>query len=240
MKSKTLPLREKAPFVTNLISGPKKIYPADLVSMNALAASSNIRVDLAYARDDNLLLGEAVYRPEAQLWLHSVLADIVIKAAELLAAQALRLILYDGLRTVEAQALMLKTRRVQDNPQWLEEPRLLSPPGAGAHPRGMAIDCSLETFDSRLLDMGTEFDFLSDDPAPAHNPAHREHPGLSIEATKNRAILDKAIMQATSALGAELLPLPQEWWDFRLPPNFYEIYAPLSDNDLPPVMRMCL
>ena len=39
------------------------------------------------------------------------------------------------------QTAMGKTQIVKDNPDWLEEPnRMVSPPGNGAHPRGMAID----------------------------------------------------------------------------------------------------
>lgn len=38
--------------------------------------------------------------------------------------------------------------------------------------------------------------------------------------------------------GVELWPLPQEWWDFRLPPAFTENYAPLRDAALPAAMRM--
>ena len=53
--------------------------------------------------------------------------------------------------------------RVKDNLHWLEEPRLLSPPGAGGHLRGMAIDIGLEDAQGRLLDMGTVFDYLAED-----------------------------------------------------------------------------
>ena len=162
-----------------------------------------------------------------------------VSAAELAAGQDLRLVVYDGLRTVDAQARMLETRRVQDNPQWLEAPRLLSPPGSGAHPRGMAVDCSLETLGGALLDMGCAFDFLAADPSPAVNPAHRDYAGHSADVVRNRGILDGVMGDAAARCGVEMLGLPQEWWDFRVPRAVYEAYAPLSDADLPPKMRMC-
>ncbi|MEZ5814658.1 MAG: M15 family metallopeptidase [Alphaproteobacteria bacterium] len=209
----------------------EKINPADLVNMHSLHEEGLARIELAYARSDNLLFGERIYREDARLWVHKALAVIIEGAVRSLREQSLRLVLYDGLRTTDAQALMLKTRAVRSNPHWLEEPRLLSPPGAGAHPRGMAIDCSLETLDGELLDMGTPFDDLSPQ-------AHRDAPDISDAARENRRILHSAMAEAAGKSSAELLPLPQEWWDFRLPPAVYERYAPLSDADLPPDMRM--
>ena len=209
----------------------EKINPQELLCMNDYEDESNIRIELAYARDDNLLFGERIYREDARLWLHNDLARIVLESAKILKNQKLRLVLYDGLRTTTAQEKMLGTQAVKDNPQWLEEPRLLSPPGAGAHPRGMAIDCSLETLDGQLLDMGTAFDDLSP-------KAHREDADVSDRAKENRQILQNTMLSAAEDLNIELLALPQEWWDFRLPPEVYERFAPLSDEDLPQNMRM--
>ncbi|MEZ5918642.1 MAG: M15 family metallopeptidase [Alphaproteobacteria bacterium] len=209
-----------------------------LIPMEPFADKLPLRVELAYAREDNTLFGERIYRPQAGLFLYKDLAEIVCGAAARLGQAGYRLILYDGLRTMEAQARMLETARVRANPHWLEEPRLLSPPGAGAHPRGMAVDCAIETEEGVLLDMGTVFDFLAESSEQAHNPAHRDYPHLSEEVRRNRAILDMAMRESAVSLGSDLFPLPQEWWDFRLPPSFYERFAPLSDSDLPEEMRM--
>lgn len=217
----------------------KKIKPESLVSMDIFEKEGGLRIELAYARSDNLLLGEAVYRPDARLWLHKDLAEIVVAAAKTVKQQGLLMVVYDGLRTVEAQQKMLETARVKANPQWLREPRLLSSPGMGGHPRGMAVDVALER-NGKLLDMGTAFDYLAEKSDPANNPAHRQHPKLSDEARSNRQILDEAMIGAAKALNRPLLALPQEWWDFRLPKEIYEAYAPLSDPDLPPEMRMTL
>lgn len=217
----------------------KIISPDDLVCMDDAAQNGGFRVDIAYARDDNTLFGERVYRTDAKLYLHKDLASIVIRAARLcLDETGLRFVLYDGLRPVEAQEAMLSTARVISNPHWLEEPRLLSPPGAGGHPRGMAIDIGLETAEGALLDMGTVFDFLAEDPHAEFNPAHRNYKGHSKDIMDNRNVLDSYMARAAEALDILLFPLPQEWWDFRLPPEIYSQYAPIRDTDLPEHMRL--
>lgn len=217
----------------------KTIAPENLLSMNDHEGRYPLRIDLAYAQADNFLFGEQIYRKDAQLWLHTDLAAVVLEASlRCHERTGCRLVLYDGLRTVEAQEKMLHTERVQQNLHWLEEPRLLSPPGVGGHPRGMAVDLSMEDDKGHLLDMGTPFDFLAQNPNPLHNPAHRQHVRLSRDVTRNRTLLTDFMMAAAEHLNIPLLPLPQEWWDYRLPASVYEQYAPISDKDLPPEMRM--
>lgn len=88
------------------------------------------------------------------------------------------------------------------------------------------------------MDMGTDFDYLSDNPHQDHNPAHRDYSALKAEHKQNRALLDDAMAAAASKLKLPLLALPQEWWDFRMPADIYGAYAPLADAGLPPEMRM--
>lgn len=217
----------------------KSISPETLIPMD-LFTDFPLEIDLAYAHDKAPNIFGAVYRKDARLWLHEDLAKIVLLATSLLfKREMLHVRLYDGLRTMEAQERMRQSEIVQANPRWLEEPgRLLSPPGAGAHPRGMAIDLTLQAPSGQLLDMGTVFDHLSEDPSPENNPAHRDHPNLNNEAAKNRKLLTDAMCEAAEKLDIPLFPLPQEWWDFRLHNEVYEQYAPLSDQDLPNQMRM--
>jgi D-alanyl-D-alanine dipeptidase len=217
----------------------KKIPSSDLIAMTNFAAQNLLRIDLAYARSDNFLFGERIYRPDAHLLLHKTLAAIVERAAQRAKSAGYSLILYDGLRTTTAQEKMLHTQRVMDNPHWLQEPRLLSPPGSGAHPRGMAIDLSLQTAEGQLLDMGTVFDFLANNAAATHNAAHRYYVHLMPEYAQNRAVLNGFMIQAAEECKTPLFLLPQEWWDFRLPAEYYEQYEPLSDDDLPTAMRLC-
>lgn len=214
----------------------KTIQPQDLACMNEFSDTHHYRIDLTYAQDDNLLFGERIYREDAKLWLYTSLAEIVKNAATYcFNTYNLRFVLYDGLRTTDAQKAMMKTQRALDNPHWLEKPRLLSPPGAGGHPRGMAIDIGLETLGGDLIDMGTAFDYLSED--PEKNPAHRAFPHPK-DIMDNRAILDKSMQQAAETLSTPLLPLPEEWWDFRLPSDIYEQYEPLAESDLPADIRL--
>lgn len=207
--------------------------------MDDYADSYAYRVELAYAHEDNLLFGERIYCKNAKLYLHKNLAKVVMRAAKAcFEHENLHFILYDGLRTSTAQKRMMHTQRVRDNPHWLEEPRLLSPPGGGGHPRGMAIDIGLETPSRELLDMGTAFDFLATNSHPHFNPAHREFKRHSAKTMRNRDILDRHMKLAAQEFGTPLLPLPEEWWDYRLPPEVFNQYEPLTDSDLPSAMRL--
>lgn len=216
------------------------IPPEDLVAMDTLAARTPLRIDIVYAQAQHPenIFGLALYRPEARLWLHRDFAEIVALAAKRCHDEhGYVFVLKDGLRTVEAQALMQETEIVKANPHWTQEPnRLLSPPGKGGHPRGMAVDIVLETKNGALVDMGTRFDHLTKD--PAINPARRGFPDISDTAKKNRQILEDFMVAAAQDLNRPLLPLPSEWWDFRFPGSYSEQFAPISDRDLPPAMRM--
>ena len=148
----------------------------------------------------------------------------------------------DCLRPLEAQQNIIDSDIVRAHPQWLEEPRLFSPPGKGGHPRGMAIDVVLVRENGEELDMGTPFDYLTED--KSINPAARDYASFGRGADKdaeiaaNRKLLHDAMMRAAQDSGRELWPLPQEWWDFRFPNDYTAQYAPVSDSDLPPSMRI--
>ncbi len=203
----------------------------DLVCMHDAADHYYYRIDLAYAHEDNLLFAEQIYKSNAQLWLHKTLAEIVCHAAKhCYKTHSARFILYDGLRTTDAQEKMMRTKRARENPHWMEEPRMLSTPGAGGHPRGMAIDIGLETLDGELIDMGTPFDSMTEESHRTYN--HPEH------IKKSRAILDESMTSAAKSLKTPIHLLSEEWWDFRLPAETYTKYTPLSDNDLPANMRL--
>ena len=219
----------------------KNINPSELICLHDNVNLNPIRIELVYSHSSSPNIFGTIYRPDAKLWLHKDLSNIVLEAADrVYKAYGYRLVLYDGLRTIEAQKRMIQSDIVKANPHWLKEPgRLLSPPGAGAHPRAMAIDASLEDENGMLLDMGTVFDHLAENSSAEHNPAHREHLNLSEHIHRNRAILNNAMLGAAEKFQLDLLPLPQEWWDFRFPAEYYNQYAPLHDKDLPNEIRMC-
>lgn len=212
----------------------KKILPEDLVALDAFVGKYPLKVDLVYAKADHRdnLFGCAIYRSEARMWCHKELLPIILKASELCYKQSgLIFEVKDCLRPIEAQAAMAETEIVRRNPQWLEEPnRLLSPPGKGAHPRAMAIDIILRTENGEEVDMGTRFDHLATD--PRHNPAARDYNDLSKEVLARRKLLEECMLEAGKMEGRPILPLPQEWWDFRFPPSYYEQFAPISDSEL--------
>ncbi len=216
----------------------KTIAPNNLICMNDFAERYTYRVELAYAQPDNLLFGEQIYHNNAQLWLHKYFARIIFSAAQYCSENyGHHFVLYDGLRTIEAQEAMIQTRRAQRNPHWTEPPRLLAVPGAGGHPRGMAIDIGLVSPNGEKIDMGTEFDHMAKLTGPEHNPAHRDakHPKHIM---KNREALNDSMQRSAVHHKTELILLSEEWWDFRLPREIYNQYTPISEQNLPEDMKL--
>ena len=218
----------------------KKINHTELVALDDYTGTHPLKVDLVYAQDrhpDNMFK-TAIYRPDAKMWGHRDLVAIILAAAQICFKRTGWIFeVKDCLRPVEAQEKMSDTEIVKKNPHWLEEPgRLLSPPGKGGHPRGMAVDIILLDKNGTPIDMGTPFDYLTED--RANNPAARNYTQFRSEVLSNRRVLEEAMMQAAQSFGRDLLPLPQEWWDFRFLPEYTVQFAPLRDTDLPPEMRM--
>ncbi len=200
-----------------------------------------LRVDLVYADEKHPenIFETALYKKEARLWLHKEFAEIVLLAAKIVHERWDGiLVLKDGLRTVEAQQAMQNTEIVKAHPEWCAEgpDRLLSPPGGGGHPRGMAVDVTITDQNGIEWDMGTAFDHLTTD--PQKNPASRLYTDFPDNILENREKLQTAFMEAAKQYGKEILPLPAEWWDFRFPANYSGKYEAVSDRNLPPEMRM--
>lgn len=194
-----------------------------------------VKVDLVYADQSHPenIFGIAAYHGAARLILHRDLARIVIGVSRRLRDDhGWTLILKDGLRTIEAQKALIETEIVRQNPHWLGEPRLLSGPGQGAHPRGMAIDVSALDAAGQPVDMGTVFDAMVPESARAYD-------GFSKEVLNNRQVLEDAFTEAADALSLPMLPLASEWWDFRFPSSHTAPFAAISDDDLPVSLKMC-
>lgn len=130
--------------------------------------------------------------------------------------------LYDCLRPIEAQAFM---KQFKDSLNI--DHNMLSDPGMGGHPRGMAIDCALVPITAPYavcsVDYGTAFDdlrFTKRDDGTKMAYAHRNNlQTISFLAKQNRLHLEVIMQKAALAARVPLMPLPQEWWDFRLPKN---------------------
>ena len=219
----------------------KKINPAELVPMDIFIGQEPIDVDLVYqqAAHPRNIFEEQLYQEHARLWLHKDLAKIVILASRILLwhgsqnhKEIWHMQLKDGLRTTDTQAAMAETEIVKANPHWKDpEHMYLSPPGTGAHPRGMSIDIIPITRQGTLIPMGTEFDDMSEQ-------SGRSDKNLPAEILQNRALLEKSVGEAAILCDQDILALPTEWWDFRRLSDHYDQFAPLSDADLPPQMQM--
>lgn len=206
----------------------------DILPMD-LFGDEPFQIDLVYAHANhpNNIFGVALYHESARLSLNKDLARIVIAAARTIYQKhGYKLVLKDGLRPVEAQFAMGQTKIVQDNPHWLQEPgRLISPPSAGGHPRGMAVDVSLMDKNGHAIDMGTCFDEMTPQSA-------RGYRDFSQSILDHRELLEDAFVTEAARLNLPLLPLPSEWWDFRFPRDHYQHYPALSEKDLPPPLQM--
>jgi D-alanyl-D-alanine dipeptidase len=219
----------------------KKIEISDLVPMDG--HDGLYIADVVYAdgaHPDNVF-GCALYRSDAQIYLHRRLADIALIAAGRARRDGLTLVVKDGLRPMEAQTAMGESPIAQQHPEWLVEPRLISPAGAGGHPRGMAVDVTLlDPLTRTELDMGTPFDCFPEDKTAGIWPAHREYKDLPQACLDNRARLDGYMLGAAAECAEKLLALRAEWWDYRFYPEESSQYEPLSDLDLPDDMRVCI
>jgi hypothetical protein len=60
------------------------IPPEDLIAMDTLADTTPLRIDIVYAQPAHPenMFREAIYRPDARLWLHKDFAPIVVLAAK--------------------------------------------------------------------------------------------------------------------------------------------------------------
>ena len=199
----------------------------DLIDMAVYADECGYEIEVMYADAAHPfnIFGQAVYASDAPLLLHKSFAPIVQNAAKLCRERSdYRMILHDGLRPCDRQQAIQETDLVRANPNWLQDipgrGRLFSPPGRGAHPRGMAIDISLKDNNGNSLDCGTKVDEMS--PLSA-----RKVEGLSETAKTNRALLDGCMLDAAKTLDLPLFLLPAEWWDFRFPADLYNQYAPI-------------
>lgn len=200
-----------------------RIGAADIVNMNRLVGKEPIEIDLVYANAEHPEnhFGQ-LYQDGAQLYLHKDLAEIVIEAAHIVKEKYdWNLVLFDGLRTVEAQEGMVEAKNKNN---WADD--MVSPPGYGAHPRGMAIDlAAIDSFDSSRISFGAEFDQFDE-------RAGRKFSGHHPDEMRNRERLNDAMLEAAKNQGKELELLETEFWDFRLPEEIWSKYDALKDKDL--------
>jgi len=214
----------------------QKIDANEIIPLNLLVDDFPIDIDVVYAKTDhpdnhfpNL------YDPNAQImWAHKDIAAVTLLAANICHDLfGWRFKINDCLRPVEAQEGMA---------QYGYDPSLVSTPGSGAHPRAMAIDIEPIDQNGMAVPMGTAFDYFTDD--INDNPAARDYTRFKgsahdvYEIWTNRQRLEFAMRFAATTLGQEILPLPQEFWDFRETEEKWSPFAPLHEADLQPCQRL--
>lgn len=212
----------------------------DFCAFDDVTGAYPLHIDAVYADANHPrnIFQTALYRSDAKIWCHKDLFKITLKAAELCYQQSgLLFEIKDALRPIEAQQKMQDTPIVKANPQWCAPPlNLLSRPGEGGHPRGMAVDIILIDQNGDAVDMGTPFDFFTED--PHDNPAARNFTGFAPDILERRTCLEQSMIMAAQEQEYDILPLPQEWWDFRFYPKLIKTFAPMSDHDLPKDMKI--
>jgi len=211
-----------------------------IVPLNAFVEEFPFSIELVYARprnSNNHFAG--LYGDHADtLWLHERLAVVALTAAVLAQRTGWILEFLDGLRPVEAQRNMTS---------YGYDRRLVSLPGEGPHPRGMAIDVVVRDGAGSLVEMGTPFDhFVNAAELDAgRNPAARDFAGgWTGDANADKAIianrrqLETLILRAARFHGEPILPLAEEWWDFRMPREVWSLLPALSEADLYPCQQL--
>ena len=164
-------------------------------------------LDLAYAGAGNFT-GRPVYG-RAACYLHADAERLLLRAAELAAAQRLGLKIFDAFRPSQAQWILWNHT---PDPEFLADPRRGSP-----HSRGVAVDLTLVDQEGEVLDMGTDFD--------AFTPkSHHGSTGVPAPAQRNRCLL----LALMTAAGWDFYR--NEWWHYQMFDS--RRYPVLGDGDL--------
>lgn len=151
----------------------------------------DIFVDLKYAGSDNFT-GQVVYRFHQALLVEEV-AQALKNAFVDLEKINLSLKVWDAFRPMQAQK---KFWEICPDERYVSHPKK-----GGRHTRGTAVDLTLCSKDACNLEMPTPFDEFSE-------RAHRNFSKCSLEAQKNRQILED-LMHKHGFVG-----LATEWWHF--------------------------
>ena len=169
-----------------------------------LSTIAGIAVDLRYATPDNFV-GRDLYSPIDCAWLHRDAATALEQAVAWLAAHRPdhHLLVLDALRPQRVQ------QQLWDALQGTELLGYIAEPSRGSiHSFGMALDITIVGPDGQELDMGTEFDDLSERSHPALELALLESGEITQEQVAHRRLLRDAMFQAG------FFGINSEWWHF--------------------------
>ena len=170
----------------------------------ALKDIAGIGVELRYATPANFV-GEDMYSPFDCAWLHRDAAKSLQEAAVFLAMRKsdVSLLVLDALRPQRVQERMWAALEGTGLTQYLAHPTRGS-----IHSFGMAVDVTLVDASGRELDMGTQFDDLTERSHPALEEAFRARGELTAAHIENRRLL-REVMSHAGWRG-----IKSEWWHF--------------------------
>lgn len=191
--------------------------------VDVASLDSDIIVDLKYATEDNFV-GKNMYGSLTKAYLEPKFARRVVEAQRILNERypGYMLLIYDAARPISVQRYMRSMVSGTDLEVFVADGTK-----GGRHNYGVAVDLTIATADGEPLDMGTEFDELTDASSVKGTPdtsvastrtfevyrsyilALRDNGDISYEAASNRIML----MEVMCAAG--LVPYRREWWHFE-------------------------
>lgn len=160
----------------------------DLVDIAAFVP--DVIIDLRYATPNNITHRVLYNQKNPKAKLSRVAALRLASAAEEFSQHGLKIVVWDGYRSLAVQKKLLGANN--DQRYVLEESK---------HCKGLAIDLTLAKRNNKLLDMGTDYDDFTE-------KAHVTANCLTPEQVSNRQIL------LTTMQRNGFKQWPYEWWHF--------------------------
>jgi D-alanyl-D-alanine dipeptidase len=157
----------------------------------------NIVLDLRYATLNNFMKQRMYPIGTKTTFLRRAAAQALARVQRELNAKGYELKIFDAYRPYSVTVKFWEL---------VHDDRYVANPSKGSgHNRGIAVDLTLIDLNSKKeLNMGTGFDNFTDS-------AHRDFSGLPQDVSKNRKLLDQAMIKNG------FVPFKTEWWHFSLP-----------------------
>ena len=178
----------------------------DIIAINSLR--TDIYIDLKYATMDNFMK-RILYSNIKHLFLEKSVALRLLKCQEYLTSldSNLHLLVYDGLRPLSVQQMMwdaLDSIPVKERVKFVSNPK-----NGSLHNYGAAVDLTICSNDSVVLDMGAGYDDLNLIAYPKFEQQFLDSGKLTLTQVSNRRLLRKVMRYQ----GFE--NISTEWWHFN-------------------------
>jgi len=204
-----LPTSPEIPYDYSISSPTPAQAPEDSDFVRVREWIPEIRVDLAYAADDNFT-GQAIY-DFSDAWLRYGTVKKLAAAQAALAEQGLGLLIWDAFRPVSAQYRLWE---ICPDPVYVADPNR----GGSSHSRGNTVDITLVDAAGTALRMPSDFDNFS----PL---ADRDYSDADPEAAEHARLLE-SVMEAAGFRGYS-----GEWWHFS-DRDIYPVDPDFSPTDM--------